>query len=129
MVNSLPLGVILLHFERFETNVFCVLEFFEASFFLGSECFEANIPHVLVIVEGILFACMHLEVAMLKGDETGAILLSLNLILDPTLPGNGAQSVVLTLDLDPGLFCALDSPLQCRRGGQISRQGVLHLPD
>ena len=103
MVNSLPSGGVLLHF------------------LLRSECFGANIPHVLVVVEGILGACMHLEVAALKGDIIGAILLGVTLILKPPLPGNGAQLVVLTLELGPGLFCAFDSPPQYRRGGWIGR--------
>ena len=57
---------------------------------------------------------MHLEVATLEGSVLGVILLGLSLILNPPLPGNGAQLVILTLELGPGLFRALDSFLQRR---------------
>ena len=83
-------------------------------FLLRSECPGANIPRVLVIVEGILSIlseCKHLEVALLDGVITGTILFGLDLILRSPFPGNGTQPVVLLLKRGLGLFRAADSSL------------------
>ena len=59
----------------------------------------------------------------------GTILLGLDLILKPPLPGNGTQPVVLSLKLGPGTFYVLGSLPQHRRGNQIGCQRFLHLCD
>ena len=49
-----------------------------------------NIPLVLDAAESILAAREYVEVAVLKGDIMGTILLSVTLILELPLPRNGA---------------------------------------
>ena len=81
MVDSIPPGGELLHL------------------LLRRELPRANIPLVLVVTEGILGMRECVEVVVLKGDVMGAILLSVTLILEPPLPSNGSQLVILVFKL------------------------------